>query len=140
MHPERAVVMYRPGHLPWERQIVVCMQYAHRHDYQLDSLAYQPDDALAVVQMQLAEVVVAVVHHEDDDELRDKIDAAGGRLEYCRRRRGRPAKSIGADTEDLVIAAYRRQAEPDQIATVFGIPVGRVRGILARFEQRLRPD
>jgi hypothetical protein len=139
---ERALVLQRAGRVPWERQVSVCMSYVDRRGYEpLRTIARSDAEAVHLVQARVADLVVAAHQMPGDPVLAAQLEAAGGRLEYCRggraphRRQGSALTGPGHTTDDIVIAAIQRGSTPEQIHNVLDISLERIRQIV----QRLRP-
>lgn len=139
---ERALVLQRPGDVAWERQVAICINYADRKGYEpLRTIARSDAEAVYLVRVGVADLVMAAHQLPGDPELIARLEAAGGRLEYCRggrpphRRQGSALTARGHTTDDLVIGAVERGSTPEQIHAVLGIPLERVRQILERLRR-----
>lgn len=126
---ERAIIVRRPGEIGWERQVASCLRYIARQSYRLQSVTLTEADAVSLVRMHFASVVIAAVGGPDDDRFRMLVEDAGGRFEYCRRLASR--LDFG-DTGELVIRMFRRGGTPEQIAQLLGVALTSVRAIIRR--------
>lgn len=141
---ERALVLQRAGDIAWERQVAICINYVDRRGYQpLRTIARTDAQAVHLVQARVADLVVASHQMPGDPVLSAQIEAAGGRLEYCRggrpphRKQASALTGPGHTTDEIVIDAAARGAGPEQIHAVLGVSLERIRRILG---QPRRPE
>jgi len=131
MSGERAIVLHRPGRIGWDRQVRACMAYASQHGYELGSVVRCKDEAVRLIRDGLAKLVLAAAAADDDGPFVEAVEAAGGRLEYCRGRSLRPAEDRpGRDTAEIVRRLSRHEETSGEIAKLLGLPLQRVRDIL----------
>lgn len=114
-----------------QRQFAACRPYVERHGYVIVSVTNDPDAALALLESDVAQVIVAAIDRPNDGELARLAQGAGGRLEYCRAPRRRPRPPADPDAEIIVRMATRGGTE-DEIVRLLGVPAERVREILRR--------
>lgn len=130
-HTTAAVLLYRPGRISWHRQYLACLPYLMAKGYEIASIAQDEADAIALVRMGVAVVVVAVARDGDED-LRGIIEDAGGRLECCRSARLYGRRPPRSSTDDLVTRMFEAGLTTDQIVKITQKPRRRIRTILDR--------
>lgn len=132
-----AILLYRDGaDLPWDRQYLACVPYLVTKGYRVASIAQDDADAVALVRLKRARVVVAAVAGPDDDVLRMLLKDAGGTLEYCRLPRLPRQRPSRAEADEMVARMFEAGLTTDQIVTITQRPRSRVRAILDRLRGR----
>lgn len=122
MRKERVVVLVQT-HISAERQQAHVVQYAADHRYAITSVTGDGQSALALVQADLADVVLVDIETAGTVELGGLVHDAGGRLEAVHRGR-RPSTVNWA--ANRVREASDRGVDPQTISLVLGLPLGEV--------------
>lgn len=123
------ILLQRPGSVNQRRQVAACMPYAEAHGYAIEHLVSNESDALALVRLGEARVVIAAFVAAGDERLRAQLADLGAALEYCREEHRDVARIV--DVETLIVGLAQRAVSPDQIGEILNVPVAQVRRILA---------
>jgi hypothetical protein len=130
--PARAVILRRPGDIVPERQYAICARHADRHHYRIVSLTDREEDAVALVRLGEAEVVVTAFDTPRDDRLLFLVGEAGGRMEYCRPPRHRKLSLPGHNTDEIILRMLNNGGLIADVVRLLGVPLQRVRSVLTR--------
>lgn len=132
---DRALIYVRPGRVSVSKQIEECLRFAMKKGW---SFAVVPagawSEALQLIRDSLATILLMAYPGADDAELVRDVEAAGGRVEYCRPGRPRPDSAV----DDMVSRMYEVGVTTDQISRVLRHPISKIRAILDRLGIRKR--
>lgn len=127
----RAVIYIQADDVSAEKQIATCLEYAQRENLDIISVAPASalDEGLRLIRDGHADLMVLAY---DDGPRSAEVsravrDVIGARIEYCRTRRRVPGE---LDTDELIVALYRRGVEASGIARLLGLALRRVRLVL----------
>lgn len=124
---KRVIIYIKPGPST-EQQIAAVADHCNRQDYEGAARVHHPDEAAALIQSGLADLVVAAF--DPRDGLRHVVRLAGGDVEFVR------PPSQPTTVTSLFQRLLRRGKTPSEIAQMHDMDTGEVRHILERGERR----
>lgn len=130
-----ALIYVQPGRVEPDKQTAACARYAARKGYKIGVVpAHALDEAVRLIRDGQAELLLMAYRDgEQAAAIVARVEAAGGRVEFCTHRRQPPQRRpTGTELDRAALRMHDLGADTDEIVRLFHIPKARLRDLLRR--------